>query len=181
MTVRTAAARYAHALLDVAIAEADPVQVEQQLAGVTEVYTGHADLWRIATTPSVPAPKKRAMVDELVPRLELSPVVAKTLQMLASRDRLALLPTLLEAYRSRLMDYQKVVRATVTSVTPIPADRVEKLGQQLAALTGRKVVMTSKLDPALIGGVVTQIGSTVYDGSIRRQLEKMRDALAGTV
>ncbi|MCX6550859.1 MAG: ATP synthase F1 subunit delta [Acidobacteria bacterium] len=177
MTQRTSANRYARALLDVAIAESDPVLIEQQLAGAAEVFTGHADLWRVMTNPSVPAPKKRAIVDALVLKLDLSPVVRKTLQLLATRDRLVLLPDLLDAYRSRLLDHQKVVRAQVTSAVTIPADRVAALGTELATLTGRKVVMTSAINPDLIGGVVTQIGSTVYDGSIKRQLEKMRERL----
>jgi F-type H+-transporting ATPase subunit delta len=129
------------------------------------------------TNPAVPAPKKRAVVDILLPKLELSPVVRKTLQMLASRDRIALLPALLEAYRSRLMDHQNVVRADVTSAVALPPDSVKKLERELAALTGRTVVMTAATDPSIIGGVVAQIGSTVYDGSVRRQLEKMREKL----
>jgi len=177
MTRRTTALRYARALLDVAIAEADPVAVEKQLAAATDVFTGHAGLWKAMTNPAVPAPKKRAVVDSLLPQLDVSPVLQKTLQMLASRDRIALLPDLLEAYRSRLLDHQKVVRADVTSAVPLPADRVQKLRQELAALTGRTVVMTAATDPAIIGGVVAQIGSTVYDGSIRRQLEKIREKL----
>jgi F-type H+-transporting ATPase subunit delta len=101
-------------------------------------------------------------------------VLQKTLQMLASRDRIALLPDLLEAYRSRLLVHQKVVRADITSAVALPADRVQKLQQELAALTGRTVVMTSATDPAIIGGVVAQIGSTVYDGSIRRCARSLR-------
>lgn len=179
MTRRTTVLRYARALLDVAIAESDPVGVEQQLAAATDVFKGHADLWKVMTNPAVPTPKKRAVVDSLLPQLELSPVLQKTLQMLASRDRIALLPDLLEAYRSRLLDHQKVVRADVTSAVPLPADRVQKLQQELAALTGRTVVMTAATDPSIIGGVVAQIGSTVYDGSVKRQLERIRERLMG--
>jgi F-type H+-transporting ATPase subunit delta len=177
MTRRTIALRYARALLDVAIAEADPVAVETQLAAATDVFKGHAGLWTVMTNPAVPAPKKRAVVDSLLPQLDVSPVLQKTLQMLASRDRIALLPDLLEAYRNRLLDHQKVVRADVTSAVPLPGDRAQRLQQELAALTGRRVVMTAATDPAIIGGVVAQIGSTVYDGSVRRQLEKMREKL----
>jgi F-type H+-transporting ATPase subunit delta len=180
MTARMSALRYARALLDVALAEADPVMVEQQLAASAAVITGHAGLWKVMTTPAVPAPKKRAIVDSLLPQLEVSPVVQKTLQMLASRDRLALLPLIVEAYRDKLMDYQRVVRASVTSAAPLQADRVDKLEQELAAITGRKVVMTSAVDPAILGGLVTQIGSTVYDGSVKRQLEKIREELASS-
>jgi F-type H+-transporting ATPase subunit delta len=177
MTARTRALRYARVLLDVALAEADPVVVERQLAAVTEIFRGHAGLWKVMTNPAVPTPGKRAVVDGLLPQLELAPVVQKTLQMLASRDRMALLPDLLEAYRNRLLDHQNVVRASVKSAAPLPADRLEKLQEELAGITGRAVVMTAAVDPAILGGVVTQIGSTVWDGSVKRQLEKIREKL----
>jgi F-type H+-transporting ATPase subunit delta len=179
MTQRTSAARYAKALLDVAIAEADPQQIDQQLAEVADLFTGHADLWRTMTNPAVPAPKKRAVVDELLPTLGLAAPLGKILQLLASRDRLVLLPDLAEAYRSRLMDHQKVVRARVTSAVPLPADRAQQIQKQLEKVTGRTVVMTAATSPDIIGGVVARIGSTVYDGSVKRQLEKMREQLTG--
>ena len=181
MTQRTSAARYAKALLDVAIAEADPQQIDEQLASVAALFTGHADLWRTVTNPAVPSPTKRAIVDDLLPQLGLATVLGKTLQLLASRDRLALLPDLAEGYRSRLMDHQKVVRARVTSAVPLAADKTQQLQKELETLTGRSVVMTAATNPDIIGGVVTQIGSTVYDGSIRRQLEMVRERLTGAM
>jgi F-type H+-transporting ATPase subunit delta len=177
MTARMSALRYARALLDVALAEADPVMVEQQLAGAAELFKGHAALWKVMTNPAVPAPKKRAMVDAILPQLGVAPVVAKTLQMLASRDRIGLLPEIVEAYSGKLMDHQNVVRATVTSAVPLPADRAKKLEQELAGITGRRVVMSAAVDPSIVGGVVARIGSTVWDGSVRRQLEKIRERL----
>jgi F-type H+-transporting ATPase subunit delta len=180
MTARMSALRYARALLDVALAEADPVAVEQELAAAAETFTGHAGLWKIMTNPAVPAPKKRAVVDRMLPQLAASPVVHKTLQMLASRDRLALLPDIVEAYRDRLMDHQNVVRARVTSAAPLPAEAAAKLERQLAGITGRKVVMTTAVDSAIMGGLVTQIGSTVWDGSVKRQLEKIREKLVAS-
>jgi len=177
MTARTSAARYAKALLDVALAEADPQLVDQQLAAVVTLFRGHADLWKVMTNPAVPVTRKQGMVAAMLPKLELSPVLNKLLTMMAGRDRIALLPDLLEAYRSRLMDHQKVVRAEVTSAVALPPDRVQKLEASLGALTGRKVLMTTATDPATLGGVVTRIGSTVYDGTVKRQLEKMRERI----
>ena len=179
MTQQQSAARYAKALLQVAIAEADPQQVDQQLAALAELFTGHADLWRTVTNPAMPAPKKRAIVDEMLPKLALAPPLAKTLQLLATRDRLALLPFLAEAYRSRLMDHLKVVRARVTSAVPLPADKAQQIQKKLETLTGRTVVMTAATDATIIGGVVAQIGSTVYDGSIKTQLAKLKSELVG--
>jgi len=164
----------------VALAEDDVVAIEQQLTGLVDVFTGHADLWRSVTNSAVPVSKKRAVVDQMVPLLDVSPVLQKLLGMMATRDRLGLLPDMLEAYRTRLLDHQQVVRADVTSAVPLPADRAAALEERLASLTGRKVVMHTATNPALIGGVVARIGSTVYDGSVKRQLEKMKDRIAGT-
>jgi len=180
MTARTSANRYARALLDVALAEADPQVVEQQLAAVVDLFRGHADLWKVMTNPAVPVTRKQGIVSEMLPKLELSPVLNKLLAMMASRDRIPLLPDLLEAYRSRLMDHQKVVRAQVTSAVALPPDRVAKLEASLGVLTGRKVLMTTATDAAILGGIVTRIGSTVYDGSVKRQLEKMRERLGSS-
>ena len=78
------------------------------------------------------------------------------------------------------MDYQKVVRASVTSAAPLPLDRVKSLERELTGITGRKVVMSAAVDPAIMGGIVTRIGSTVWDGSVRRQLEKIRERLVAS-
>ncbi|MCX6545140.1 MAG: ATP synthase F1 subunit delta [Acidobacteria bacterium] len=177
MTARTSATRYARALLDVALAEADPQAVEQQLAGVVDLFRGHADLWKVMTNPAVPVTRKQGIVSAMLPKLELSPVLDKLLKMMTGRDRIGLLPDLLEAYRSRLMDHQKVVQAQVTSAVPLTPDRVQKLEASLGALTGRKVLMKTATDPGMMGGIITRIGSTVYDGSVRRQLEKMRERI----
>jgi F-type H+-transporting ATPase subunit delta len=175
MTARTSAARYARALLDVALVEADPQVVEQQLAAVVDLFRGHAGLWKVMTNPAVPVTRKQGIVSAMLPQLELSPVLDKLLTMMAGRDRMARLPDLLEVYRSRLMDHQKVVRAQVTSAVALPADRIRTLEASLRAITGRRVLMTTATDPGIMGGVVTRIGSTVYDGSVRRQLQKMRE------
>ena len=97
--------------------------------------------------------------------------------MMADRGRLVLLPAVLDEYRERLLELQNIVRAEVTTATELPPDRLGALQEALSAMTGRTVSMTTKVDPELIGGVVTRIGSVVYDGSVRRQLERLRETL----
>ncbi len=97
--------------------------------------------------------------------------------LLASRGRLALLPDLLEVYRERLMEHRNVMRAEVITATALSPERAAQLQQRLAAATGRVVTMTTKVDASIIGGVVTRIGSTVYDGSVATQLAKVKDRL----
>jgi F-type H+-transporting ATPase subunit delta len=177
LTYRTVAARYARALLDVARREGDPRAAENEVASFAALLQGHETLAQVLTNPAIPAQKKAGLVRELAARAGVSPIVAKLLVLLAERDRLVLLPDLLDEYRRRLQDFLNVVRAEVVTAVPLPGDRVEALERALAAMTGRTVSMTASVDPALIGGVVTRIGSVVYDGSVKRQLEKMRETL----
>ena len=111
-------------------------------------------------------PRKRAVVAELSSLTKPHPSVSKLLMLLAERDRLVLLPALLDAYRARLLDHQGVVRAHITTAAPLAADRTQAIERNLARVTGRTVTVQTKVDPSIIGGVVTRVGSTVYDGSI---------------
>jgi F-type H+-transporting ATPase subunit delta len=174
---RTAAARYARALLDVARSEADPRAVENELASFVALIERHEPLKQVLTNPSIPAPKKVALVKELAARGGLSAVVGRLLGLLAERDRMVLLPDLLAEYRRRLLDLLNVVRAEVVTAVPLAADRAAALEQAIVAMTGRTVSMSARVDPTLIGGVVTRIGSVVYDGSVKRQLEKVKETL----
>jgi F-type H+-transporting ATPase subunit delta len=177
MSARESAARYARALLDVAIRESDPEQVNGDLARFADLVATNLDLREALTHPAVPTAGKHRLVAELARRLQLRPPVDKLLLMLAERDRLALLPDLVDIYRERLLDYQQVLRADVTTAAPLTAERMASLRERLSQATGKRVTMTAKVDPALIGGVVARIGSTVYDGSVATQLEKMREKL----
>jgi F-type H+-transporting ATPase subunit delta len=103
--------------------------------------------------------------------------VAKLLMLLAERDRFTLLPDMVAVYRERLLEYQQIVRAEVTTATPLPPERAAELEQRLSRATGRRVTMETRVDPSIIGGLVARIGSTVYDGSVSTQLEKLKDAL----
>jgi len=180
MTNRNSAARYAKALLDVSRQEGNPRAAERELASFATMVAGHEQLSRVVANPAIPAPKKAALVEELAARAGVGPIVRKLLVLLAGRDRLMLLPDLLEQYRGRLLDFENVVRAEVTSAVPLPEGAAEAIGRAIETRTGRKVAMTASVDRGLIGGVVTRIGSVVYDGSVKRQLEKMKDALIGS-
>ena len=107
-------------------------------------------------------------------------MVAKLLGLLAERDRLVLLPELLAAYRDRLLDYRNVVRAEVTTTMPLGNDQIKAIETNLARASGRTVSLSTKVDPSIIGGVVTRIGSTIYDASVTRQLQRMKEKLSWT-
>jgi F-type H+-transporting ATPase subunit delta len=182
VTNKTAAIRYARALLDVAVKEkADLEQIERELAQFAALFTQYPLLEKVLINPAVPVPRKRAAVADLLAQAKLSPIVSKLLTLLADRDRLVLVPELLAAYSERLLDYRNVVRAEVTTAGPIDSNRTQAIQHGLANLTGRIVKLSTKVDPAIIGGMVARIGSTVYDASVTRQLEKMKERLVESV
>ena len=178
MTSRTAASRYARALFDVALKEqANLSEIEAELASFVDLFTAHPALSKVLLNPAVPAPRKRAAVVELTKSAAVSPVLSKLLVLMAERDRLVLLPDLIAAYRQRLADHQKIVRAEVTTATPLNADRLKQIERSLSQATGRAVTLSTKVDPALIGGLVARVGGTVYDASLTTQLQKIRRTL----
>ena len=179
MTSRGAATRYARALFDTALAEQkDLQQTFQDLRGFAALMIENEALGRALTNPAIPKSRKHAVVEQLLARAgSLQPAVAKLALLLAERDRLALLPEVAQAFEQRLMDFQKIVRAQLVTATALPDDRVAAIKNGLTRATGRDVTLETRVDPSIIGGAVARIGSTVFDGSVTRQLERMREAL----
>jgi len=178
VTNRTAAARYARAILDVAVHErADVDRIERELAEFAGLMRTNAALENALLNPAVAAPRKRAAVVELTRRGGVAPIVAKLLALLAERDRLILLPALVDAYRDRLLDHKKIVRAEVTTASPLADGRAKSIEASLTKATGRSVALETKVDANIVGGMIAKVGSTVYDGSITRQLARLRERL----
>ena len=178
MTSRVAATRYARALFDVARKEGDIQQVGRDIAGFARLVAENDALSRAFANPAIPAQRKRAVVEQLFAAAgPMSPIVQKIVLMLAERDRLMLIPELATAYEARLMENAQVVRAQLTTAVPLPQDRIAALQEGLARATGRQVQLETGVDPSIIGGAVARIGSTVYDGSVTTQLQKVKERL----
>jgi F-type H+-transporting ATPase subunit delta len=182
VTHRTAATRYARALIEVAQKEhVDLSQIEHELDAFIALLTSNPAFEQVLLNPAVPAAKKRDAVAALAGRMNVVPVVAKLLALLAERDRLILIRDLLSAYRDRVQTLQNVVRAEVTTAAELAPERAREIERNLAQLTGRTVLLSTRVDPAIVGGMVTKIGSTVYDGSVTNQLRRMRQRLLSEV
>ena len=178
MTNKAAAIRYARALFDVAVKErADLQQIEEQLEAFVALFRQHPALEQVLLNPAVPVPRKRAAVSALTTRLGTTSILAKLLVLLAERDRLILLPDILSTYRDKLLDHQQIVRAEVTTAAPLTEARAQEIERRLAQVSGKRVSLATRVDSAILGGVIARIGSTVYDGSVTRQLEKIRSRL----
>jgi F-type H+-transporting ATPase subunit delta len=178
MSDRISAARYARALFDVVHQQqVDASEVQQQLSAVVSAVGEHPELSRVLTSRSVPDAARRQIIVAIGEKLGVSTPVGKLLALLADRRRLDLLPDLAAVYTERLLEHQNVVQADVTTAAPLGADATEAIKASLASATGKQITMRVSVDPSLLGGVVARVGSTVYDGSVRTQLKKMRDQL----
>jgi F-type H+-transporting ATPase subunit delta len=178
MSLRTSANRYARALFDVALAENTELnKVGRDLSELTALLTENTELRLAAQRTGVPDAARVAVMDQISDRLGVAPQVKKLVAMLTQGRRLELMKDLSEAYNERLLAHQKIVRADVTSAAPLSPQQTSALAESLAKVTGKKVELSVSVDPALLGGIVATIGSTVYDGSVRTQLQRMRQEL----
>jgi F-type H+-transporting ATPase subunit delta len=178
VTSKTAANRYARALFDVAVNEKGDLRgLYDQLAAFNELFQQHPTLAKVMLNPAVPVPRKRAAVAELVKSARMPQVLAKLLVLLAERDRLALLPDLVTAFRDRLLEHNNVVRAEVITAAPLAADQIRAIEKTLVQATGHSVELSTRVEPGLIGGLIARVGGTVYDASVTTQLQKMKRRL----
>jgi F-type H+-transporting ATPase subunit delta len=180
VTTGAAATRYARALFDVVLKEGGDgaaEKVQGELEQFAEVFADE-QIAHILGNPSIPVSKKKALAAALLERGgQREGPLAKLVVILAEKDRLTLLPGIARAYVARVMDHLKIVRGEVTTAIPLAPERLRVLEEGLAKATGRKVMLEARVDPSIIGGVVTRLGSTVYDGSVTTQLQKMKQSL----
>lgn len=178
MSERTVARQYAHALFDVAAREQQVDAVARDLADVAALVEGHPELKAIFDTPLITPRKKRALVDALLAAGgPIRPEVSRLLLMLADRDRLRIVGDLSVAYAARVMEAGQAVAADVVTAVPLSADGEARLAAALGTVTGRTVTVNARVDPAIVGGVVARVGSLVFDGSVVRQIERLRERL----
>jgi F-type H+-transporting ATPase subunit delta len=177
MSMRTSATRYARALLDVALKESDPQQVERDLTSFANVLAASAELKHALMNPAIPALNRRNLVAAVIRRIGMTVPAAKLLVLLADRGRLEIFDDLVVVYRERLLAHSNIVKGSLTAAVPLAAEKVRALEQGLSTATGKNVQLDVSTDPSIIGGVVARIGSTVYDGSIRTQLARMKQQL----
>src|SRR5262245_44879354 len=178
MSLRTSENRYAKALFDVALEEkADLARVDQDLEALAGAFEDSPELLLAVGRSSVTDAARQSLMEALSKAMSLSAPVTKMLVLLARSGKLSLVPELAASYRERLLSHQNVVRADVTSAAPLSPEKTKALEESLSKVTGKKVEISASVDPELLGGVVARIGSTVYDGSVKTQLTKMRQEL----
>src|ERR1035437_1240629 len=175
MTLSAVATRYATALADVTTAAGGlrPDAALSQLRAFESALAASRELENALTTPAVPGSRKRAVVGRIADLLQLSPIARNFLFVLIDHRRIALLGAILTSFDLIVDERLGFARAEVTSPRELTETQRGDINAQLERITGKRVRMRYAVDPALIGGVVARIGSTVYDGSVRGQLQTL--------
>lgn len=179
MASGSVARRYARALMDLGVADGQFEAYSDELGRLEAAFAASAELRDVWLNPAHGKDRRLAAVAGLTGPLKLSASVGNLLRLLVERQRIVDLSNIARAYRELVDEKAGRVRATVTSAAPLSADLTAKLGAALAGMTKKRIVLDTKVDPSLIGGVTAQVGSTVLDGSLKTQLEQLRESLRG--
>ena len=179
MSSQTIARRYATALADVIIEQSEEAEVRAELAEWERMLSANPALLEIFSNPTVGYEQKQKVLNELISRSKVRSTTANFLRVLLKNQRLADLPQVTARLSQILDERSGVISADVISAQPLSAATTAALAERLGDITGKKVNLNFATDESLLGGIVTQIGSTVYDGSVRNQLERLGQELAG--
>ncbi len=171
------ARRYATALLELGSESGQLDALVDELQRVAQAYDASAELRTALADPLLGVDVKKRIVDELSQRLALGQAAKNTIHMLIDRRRIQALPPIAQRLREMADDKRGILRAEVHTAMPLPEEYFTQLQQQLERVTGRRIALDRKLDPALICGVVARVGDTVYDGSLLARLRKMKETM----
>jgi F-type H+-transporting ATPase subunit delta len=169
--------RYARALVEVVTEPGSPIDPDTamtQLRDVSAMISSAHDLRNALLSPAVSPSRKRAVVAKLI---DVHPKIRNFLYVVIDHRRVHELPSIVEAFEFLIDEHLGFVRADVSSATPLTEPQRAALEVELTQLAGKKAKVKFQTDPALVAGVVARIGSTVYDGSVRGQLERLRTTL----
>ena len=172
------AARYAKALFSIARAAGTAEAIVRELEQFAAELRGNRELEVVLLRPWIKPAERQAVAVEVAKRAGCSPLVQKTIGLVAARGRMDHLPELVEAYRALVDADAGRVRAGVRAAVAFTEDEKKLLAARLGHALGKQVIIKESVDPSLLGGFIAQVGSLVLDGSLDGQLARVRERLA---
>jgi len=169
--------RYAKALFELAVEDGRFEEIGRELAMLEGAFSADPELTAALNSAATTHEERMAVAEALIAAIKPSPLVANTLRLLADRRRLGDLPALERTYRDLADAKAGRVRAKVTSAVPLSEEAAARIAAALKAATAANVIVERAVDPAILGGAVAQVGSQVFDGSLRNQFEQLRTQL----
>ena len=179
MSVEVIARRYAQALADVVLKTGETDSVKNELNQWSAIIESNSALYDAISNPAIAHAQKEKLLESLIEKTRSTKTTANFLRVMLRNGRLQDVATVNERFSAELEERSGVVSADVISARELPAGERSDLKAHLEKLTGKQVNLNFHIDEDVIGGVVTRIGSTVYDGSVRTKLENLKQQLAG--
>ena len=179
MSLQTIARRYATALADVAIDRHEEREVQKELDQWATMIEAHPQLKEVFANPTIIYDHKTKVLEDLIARSRVRETTASFLRVLLKNQRLSQLREIAARFGLILDERGGMVAAHVTTARPIPEELKNSLHQALTTVTGRKVRLSFSTDETIIGGLVARIGSTIFDGSVQSQLDRLAAEMAG--
>jgi len=169
---------YARAFADVVMGDkADPARMLAELQSMEALLAESDQLRRVLDNPSIPGEQKRGVLDAVMSKVGGSRPVRNFIAVITDHRRLPLFCEIVKQVEQELNDRLGLAEARVSSARPLSDPEKHLLESELAKLTGKRIQARYQQDPALLGGAVVQVGSTIYDGSVNGQLERIREQL----
>jgi F-type H+-transporting ATPase subunit delta len=173
--------RYATAFADVVTsAKLNTAALDRQLSDFLATWDASAELRVFFVNPAVAAADKVRILDKMNAKLGLQTELRNLLAVLINNDRIAQVHEVAEAYRAEVRERQGIRQAEIVTARELSEAERVALAAGVGRLAGGRIEASFKLDKSILGGVVARIGSTVYDGSVRGRLDRLREALVGS-
>jgi F-type H+-transporting ATPase subunit delta len=177
--LKSASLQYANALADIALAQGAAEPITKQLGDFGAAYAESAELRNFLASPAVSHEAKHGVIGKIAERLGASKIIRNFLFVIVDHQRSSVLPEIITAFQQVIRRRQGIAEAEITSATELNAGQKADFTKKLESLSGKKVETQYSLDPLLLGGAVVRLGDTVFDGSVRNQLDRMREKLTG--
>ena len=169
--------RYSRALADVVAARGDYRAVLEELQNFENAYRESAELREVFASPAVELPQKMKVLEAIGQKLGLSLVTLNFLRVLLNNYRMPLLEETVRSFRQLAYERLGVVQVTISSASELSEEEKESVAARFQELTGKQVELEFRTERRLLGGMLAQIGSTVYDGSVQGNLARIREQL----
>jgi F-type H+-transporting ATPase subunit delta len=170
--------RYATAFLEVVIAaKLDTAAIDRQLNDFLATWDGSTELRTFLVNPAIPAVQKVAILDKLNATLGMQKELRNLIAVLIDNDRVAHVAEVAASYRQLLQEHLGIRPAEISTARELGADERAELVSEVAKLAGGRIDASFTLDQSILGGTVVRIGSTVYDGSLKGRLERLKESL----
>jgi F-type H+-transporting ATPase subunit delta len=170
--------RYAKSLAEIVFEEKIEETVAGDLKTYSEIFREVPDLLEVLDSPAMPRESKEKLLGELMARYPVHSISSNFLRILLQKNRIRYFQEILDSFLKSVDEQKGIVSARVTAAAPLSQDELKNLEARLAEITGKHVNVELKTDESLLGGIVVQIESTHFDGSIRTQLADMKRRLA---